>query len=91
MTNNLYSTPYNFFRKISDNLGINERVINQLEQIDKIGLIKINEIYEYWCLISIIKVLVEKLKFKPDKNWSENSRFNIFKRQKLFNFISFHS
>lgn len=78
VTNNLYSTPYNFFRKISDNLGINERVINQLEQIDKIGLIKINEIYEYWCLISIIKVLVEKLKFKPDKNWSEKIVDSIF-------------
>lgn len=35
VTNNLYSTPYNFFRKISDNLGINERVINQIEQIEK--------------------------------------------------------
>lgn len=78
VTNNLYSTPYNFFRKISDNLGINERVINQIEQIEKIGLIKINEIYEYWCLISIIKVLVEKLKFKPDKNWSEKIVNSIF-------------
>ena len=89
MTNNLYSTPYNFFRKISDNLGINERVINQLEQIDKIGLIKINEIYEYWCLISIIKVLVEKLKFKPDKNWSEKIVDSIFLRGKNSS-ISFH-
>lgn len=70
VTNNLYSTPYNFFRKISKNLGINERVINQLEQIEKIGLIKINEIYEFWCLISLIKVLVKKLNFKTDENWS---------------------
>ena len=41
-----------------------------MEQIEKIGVIKINEIYEYWCLISIIKVLVAKLKFSiKDNNW----------------------
>ena len=91
VTNNLYLTPYNLFRKISENLGINERVINQLEQIEKIGLIKINEIYEYWCLISIIKVLVEKLKFKPDKNWPEKIVDSIFLSGKnspiLFHFV----
>lgn len=98
VTNNLYSAPYNFYRKISKNLGITERVINQLEQIEKIGLIKINEIYEFWSLISIIKVLVEKLKFKPDENWAEKIIDSIFSRGKnssiSFRFvhdaISFH-
>lgn len=89
VTNNLYSVPYNFFRKISENLGINERVISQLKQIEKIGLIKINEIYEFWCLISIIKVLVEKLKFNPDENWSEKIVDSIFLSGKNSS-ISFH-
>ena len=89
VTNNLYLTPYNLFRKISENLGINERVINQLEQIEKIGLIKINEIYEYWCLISIIKVLVEKLKFRADKNWSDKIVDSVLSSGKNSS-ISFH-
>lgn len=70
VTNHLYSTPYKYFKKLSENLGISEKQIGQIEKINKIGLIKICEIYEFWCLISIIKVLVVKLGFKPDDDWA---------------------
>ena len=66
-----YRNLYSIYKEITTRRGgINGNIIYQMEQIEKIGVIKINEIYEYWCLISIIKVLVAKLKFSiKDNNW----------------------
>jgi hypothetical protein len=66
-----YRNLYSIYKEITTRRGgINDNIIYQMEQIEKIGVIKINEIYEYWCLISIIKVLVAKLKFSiKDNNW----------------------
>ena len=66
-----YRNLYSIYKEITTRRGgINDNIIYQMEQIEKIGVIQINEIYEYWCLISIIKVLVAKLKFSiKDNNW----------------------
>ena len=89
VTNKLYSTPYNLYKKLTEEFGINERVITQLEQTEKIGLIKINEIYESWCLISIIKILIERLGFKPDENWADKIIESVFSKGKNAE-ITFH-
>ncbi|MDD6205896.1 nuclease domain-containing protein [Succinivibrio sp.] len=79
--NTLYKKTYNSFKKYTQELGLNEKTIKQLQQIEEIGLIKINEIYEFWCLLKIIGVL-KKLRFNPEDNWQQKILTTILKKGK---------
>lgn len=79
--NTLYKKTYNSFKKYTQELGLNEKTIKQLQQIEEIGLIKINEIYEFWCLLKIIDVL-KKLRFIPEDNWQQKIVTTILKKGK---------
>ena len=90
VTNNLYSSTYNIYRSITTKFGINDLLIKQLERVEKIGLIKICEIYEYWCLINIIKTLVVKLQFSIENNWQKKLVNTILSSKKELPPVSFH-
>ena len=79
--NTLYKKTYNSFKKYTQELGLNEKIIKQLQQIEEIGLIKINEIYEFWCLLKIIGVL-KKLRFIPEDNWQQKIVTTVLKKGK---------
>lgn len=49
-----------------------------------IGLTGIAQIYERWCLVQILRVLIEKFRFTPEQGWKEklvhqvlNNEFNV--------------
>ncbi|MGN1394579.1 MAG: nuclease domain-containing protein [Succinivibrionaceae bacterium] len=94
-TNHSYKNFYDSYNCLSSNLGINEKVINILQRIDRFGLTEIYNVYEYWCLLTIIKVLTQKLKFRIEKNWDEKLLSNIFTKGKnqevSFNFKNFNT
>lgn len=52
------------FANISD-----EDLLLSLEKIEEIGLINMPLLYERWCLLQIIKVLVQNYGYIPAENW----------------------
>lgn len=47
----------------------NEDLLLSLEEIDAIGLVNMPLLYERWCLLQIMKVLIESFRFIPQANW----------------------
>lgn len=70
--NPAYSSAKSHFRKISSINGIDEKSLNSLCVIDSIGLVNISNIYERWCLLKIIHVLVGIFGFKVSGDWQKN-------------------
>jgi pyrethroid hydrolase len=62
-------TLYKHIRNIT-NLA-DDHLLLSLEKIDNIGLINMPLLYERWCLIQLVKVLVEQFRFIPQKNWKQ--------------------
>lgn len=46
-----------------------EDLLLSLERIDEIGLINMPLLYERWCLLQIIKVLIQQFRYFPDQDW----------------------
>lgn len=46
-----------------------EDLLLSLEKIDEIGLINMPILYERWCLLQIIKVLIQKYHYVPEDDW----------------------
>ena len=64
-----YQGSHNYFKKIRNIIGIDESLFLQIQIADKIGLKDIPTIYERWCFLQIIKVLIDKYHFRPEKDW----------------------
>jgi len=64
-----YQGSYNFYKKIKESVGIDENLFIQLLLVEKIGLLDMPTIYERWCYLQIIKVLIDKYRFQPENNW----------------------
>ncbi len=64
-----YQGAHSFYKRVKDIAGVDENVFIQLQLVEKIGLIDIPTIYERWCFLQIIKVLIDKYKFLPEENW----------------------
>jgi len=64
-----YQGAHSFYKRVKDIAGVDESVFIQLQLVEKIGLIDIPTIYERWCFLQIIKVLIDKYKFLPEENW----------------------
>lgn len=54
--------------ELAERSGIGE---DALASIDRIGVLHASALYERWCLIKIISVLVEDFSFAPPKGWQE--------------------
>jgi hypothetical protein len=46
-----------------------EDILLSLEKIDEIGLINMPILYERWCLLQIIKVLIQNYHYVPTRDW----------------------
>jgi hypothetical protein len=64
-----YQGSYSFYKKINEVIGVDKNLFIQLQLIEKIGLLDIPTIYERWCYLQIIKVLIDKYRFQPENNW----------------------
>lgn len=64
-----YQGVYRNFLNIKNIAGIDENLFIQMQIIENIGLVDIPTLYERWCLLQIIKVLIDKYNFIPETNW----------------------
>ena len=64
-----YQGSYSFYKQINKIVGVDENLFVQLQLLEKIGLLEIHAIYEKWCYLQIIKVLIDKYRFQPEDNW----------------------
>jgi len=64
-----YQGANNFYKKIQNMTGIDETLFIQMQILENIGLVEVYTIYERWCLLQIIKVLIDKFHFIPEENW----------------------
>jgi hypothetical protein len=85
-----YQGSKKIFTRFLDMKGIKEDMFKTLLLIDQIGLVDVPAIYEKWCLLQIIKVLIEEYHFIPENNWKQcliNQVLTIRKNVKI-NFSS---
>jgi len=66
-----YQGSYSFYKRINEIVGVDEDLFIHLQLVEKIGLMDIPTIYERWCFLQIIKVLVDKYRFRPEENWKK--------------------
>jgi len=59
------------YKEIIDSCGLDENLFLGLEEVEKIGILNISRIYERWCLLQVIKVLVNNYKYIPEEGWKE--------------------
>jgi len=64
-----YQGTHKYFKKVKDIVGVDESLFVHMQLVEKIGLLDIPTIYERWCFLQIIKVLIEKYHFTPETNW----------------------
>ena len=55
-------------RQLFDQGGLD---LSRLDEINNIGILHASEIYERWCLIKILMLLMHDFRFKPEYGWEE--------------------
>lgn len=60
------------FSKINEVAKINSGLgMDAFEAIDRIGVLHASALYERWCLVKIISILLEDYSFQPEFGWQE--------------------
>ena len=67
-----YQGAHKLFKKIMNSSGLDDNLFDSLQEAEKIGVLDIPAIYERWCLLQIIKVLIEKYNFIPEEGWKQS-------------------
>lgn len=67
-----------------------EDLLLSLERVDEIGLINMPLLYERWCLLQIIKVLIQQYHYHPDASWKRKllATINIGRRSEPLSFTN---
>lgn len=55
-------------RQLIDRGGLD---LSRLDEINNIGILHASEIYEKWCLIKILMLLIHDFRFEPETGWEE--------------------
>ncbi len=55
-------------KKITDCAGLN---VEALDSIERIGVLHASALYERWCLVKILSILMEDYAFKPEAGWQD--------------------
>lgn len=67
-----YQGGYNYFKAFIGSVGIDENLFLSIQKVEKIGLLDIPTLYERWCFLQIIKVLIDQYHFLPsEENWKK--------------------
>ena len=65
-----YQAVHSGYKSLQDLTNLtDEDLLLSLEEIDEIGLINMPILYERWCLLQIIKVLIQKYHYVPRGDW----------------------
>jgi hypothetical protein len=68
-----YQTVHSGYKSIRNLTNLSEEdLLISLEEIDEIGLINMPILYERWCLLQIIKVLIQNYHSVPAPDWKRN-------------------
>jgi pyrethroid hydrolase len=66
-----YQGSHKLYKDVMNLVGLDEEIFTGLQEVEKIGVVDIPLIYERWCLLQIIKILIEKYRFDPERNWKQ--------------------
>lgn len=65
-----YQAIHSGYKKIRELTNLtDEDLLLSLEKVEEIGLVNMPLLYERWCLLQIIKVLVQNYRYQPDDEW----------------------
>ncbi len=64
-----YQGVHKLYKQIMDLSGLDEKSFHDALEIEKIGILNIATIYERWCLLQIIKILIYTYHYLPEKDW----------------------
>lgn len=67
-----YQGVHKLYKEIQSLSGVDEQLFVGLEKAENIGILNISLIYERWCLLQIIKILIDKFRFLPEQNWKDS-------------------
>ena len=77
-----YLGSHKSYKQIKDASGINEDLFDIWQESEDIGILDIPTIYERWCLLQIIKILIEKYDFLPiGGEWKTNLLQQVVKNK----------
>lgn len=67
-----YQGGYKYYEEIRKIVGIDESLFLSIQKVEKIGVLDIPTLYERWCFLQIIKVLMDQYHFlPPEENWKQ--------------------
>jgi hypothetical protein len=66
-----YQGAYKYYEIIKNMVGIDESLFLSIQKVDKIGILDIPKLYERWCFLQIIKILIEQYHFLPEVDWKQ--------------------
>jgi pyrethroid hydrolase len=66
-----YQGAHKLYKQIMQLSGFDENMFIALQEVEKIGIVNIALIYERWCLLQIIKVLIDKYRYQPEEQWKD--------------------
>jgi hypothetical protein len=59
------------YTKVTALANIHGLGLEEMEAIERIGVLHASALYERWCLIKIMSILIEDYEFKPEMGWQE--------------------
>ncbi|WP_299312918.1 DUF2357 domain-containing protein [uncultured Halomonas sp.] len=71
LNNPHYQSVHASYKKISSMNAEEDDLVILLQKVDDIGLINISILYERWCLIKIIRTLIDKFRFEASYSWKK--------------------
>lgn len=84
-----YQAIHTGYKKIREYTHLtDEDLLLSLEKVEEIGLINMPILYERWCLLQIIKVLIQNYHYSPSGNW-KRKLINIIETRKHSESLSF--
>ena len=76
-----YQGVYSQFKIIKSMAGVDDDdLLIALDKIDNIALVNISNLYEKWCLVQIIKVLIQKFGYEAQQNWKRLLIKQVFEK-----------
>ena len=84
--NPVYAAVKNLITKITQQKGLTDANLQALLEVDEIGLVNISNLYEKWCLLQILKIIVDVFGFHPDGEWQSRLIKSVLNNDKDIEF-----
>jgi Protein of unknown function (DUF524). len=86
-----YAASLSAFRKLSSATASTGSSIGDLQAVDRIGIIHASALYEHWCMVKIIMVLIDDFQFVPHTGWEEKLIRALTKNREPVSVVLSHS